>query len=214
VAGATAPPCDTTLLTDALGAITGVAGYRYERVLDSFGPDPAASGSIDGRPLAWSSRTSHGAYLAPDRFVEVVDSVTPGHEPDFWRVVQVRDEAWVSVTRGGAERWEPTLVGLERAHKLDAINDFVAPEDRQSFVTGPAPEDLPGQGGCVMAATVFGGRYVALRIDRDERRITAWLWRAGDPAADGVAQRESLLVDYALPSEAEFVAPDASAPPS
>lgn len=209
VAAATAVPCDTTLLVDALDAIPTVGGYQFQRVIDSYGPDPSAPGPIDDRPLVWSSRTSHGAYLAPDRFLEIVDDVEPDHEPEFWRVVQVGDEAWLEVTRAGDRSWESTLPGLERAHKLDAVNDFVAPEHRPAFVPGPAPAGLPGDGGCVMAATVFGGRFVAVRIDREERRVTAWLWQAGDPAADGVAQRESLLVDYSLPAAGEFVAPAA-----
>lgn len=213
VAAATAAPCDTTLLADALDAIPGVAGYRFERVIDSYGPDPAAPGPIDDRPLRWSSRASHGSYLAPDRFIEVVDDVEPDHEPEFWRAVQIGDDAWLEVSRDGVRSWEPTLAGLERAHKLDAINDFVAPEDRAAFVPGPAPAGLPGESGCVMAATVFGGRFVAIRIARDERRVTAWLWQAGDPAADGVAQRESLVVDYEVPLDPEFVAPEVAASP-
>lgn len=212
VAAATAPPCDAALLSDALDAIPAIAGYRFQRTVESFGPDPSAAGPIDERPLAWSTTLTHGAYLAPDRFVEVVDDVEPDHEPPFWQVVQVGDAAWVEVSGEGA-RWEPTLVGLERAHKLDAINDYIAPEDRPAFAAGPAPDALPGQGGCPMAATVFGGRFIAVRIDRNERRVMAWMWSAGDPVTDRVAQRESLLVDYAIPSAAEFAAPEAVATP-
>jgi hypothetical protein len=208
VAGVTAPPCDTTLLVDALDAIPDVVGYRFERVIDSFGPDPSAPGPIDERERVWTSRASHGAYLAPDRFFEIVDDVEPDHEPEFWQVVQIGDQAWLDASHNGVRSWQPTLPGLERAHKLDAINDFVAPEDRLEFVPGPAPAGLSGEGGCVMAATVVGGRFVAVRMDRDERRVTAWLWQAGDAAADGMAQRESLVVDYEEPLESEFAAPD------
>ncbi len=213
VAAVTAAPCDTTLLSDALDAIPAVAGYRFERLVESYGPDPAAPGPLDDRPLAWSTVRSHGAYLSPDRFSETIDAVEPAFEPEFWQIVQVGDDAWLEVSRAGGRSWEPTLAGLERAHKLDAINDFVAPEDRPAFATGPAPDALPGEAGCVMAATVFGGRFVAVRLDRDARRVIAWLWQAGDPAADGVAQRETVRVDYEVPEAGEFVAPEVTATP-
>ena len=208
--------CNNRQVHGALDALRDAPGYRYESRDEVYDFDTTAEFSLDDPQYAWRTGVAaEGAYRSPDRVREVV-TFTDGMDRGYVEHLQVGDTTWRR-TPIDADTWVRMPNPLPFANMVygyvqAAFPAFEVPVVRSLDWGGtPAPDDIPGSGGCTVATLIPGdgiGDVVALRIDVASGRAVG-LYRG--PPADGDVRHGAIRylfeITWSTPDETEFTPP-------
>lgn len=206
--------CNNRQLQRALDELRDADGYRYvdteqRQVLLS---DPSTS--LDDPVFGWTDAlVSTVSYLEPDRTREVVTTAFDEASRGYLEQLRIDGRQWQLREIDGAPTWvadEPWPLGnWAWGYLQNAIGVLGAPGIASiRFGSEPVPNDLPGAGGCTIAAPgETSSRIVALRIGTDGRISHIYLGPSVDAPDSRDAYRNLLAIEYTLPDPGEFVAP-------
>lgn len=202
-------PCEPGMVAPAIERLATAQGYRWRRTAEV---ETLAPGSTLERPVfEWSASRSEGSYRAPDLRAERVIADDEGALPRGYLTIGDRDWMLLPETDDGPAGWRVVEGGASVPG--EEIGSYIGDADRplepEAFApaAGAVP-GLPGEGGCVLEASVDGDFTVemSLRIDPANGELTAWRAEA-TVADDGSAVRQTIELDYGVPSVDEFQPP-------
>lgn len=209
--------CNNRQVHQALDGLREAAGYRYEARDELYDFDVDAEFSFDDPQFAWRTGfVAEGAYRAPDRVREVVSDVD-GMDRGYVEHLQIGDTTWRRTGTGSDETWLRMPNPLPFANMVYGYIQGAFPAFQVPGVTSldwggtPAPDDIPGSGGCTVATLIPGdgiGDIVGLRIDVGSGNV-AGVYRGPPTDADvrHGAVRYLFAVTWSTPDESEFAPP-------
>lgn len=209
--------CSNRQVHQALDGLRDTPGYRYEARDELYDFDVNAAFSFDEPQFAWRmGLVAEGAYRSPDRVREVVTEAD-GFDRGYVEHLQVGDTTWRRTGSGSEATWVRMPNPLPFANMVYGYIQGAFPAFQVPGVTSldwggtPAPDDIPGTGGCTVATLIPGdgiGDIVALRIDVGSGNV-AGVYR-GPPTSAQVrhgAIRYLFSLTWTTPEEAEFAPP-------
>ncbi len=202
-------PCDVDVLTESLARRDRVEGYHFVKTERAEG-----SRIRPGRAAVYSE----GSYLAPDQVRHRVANLEGGFFAShltFLDAVRTPEATWYLRPAGEWIGGEPTNAELwasaawERAGDdgaplrapLDELALLVEAVPLQDLETAAAPENLPGEGGCVLVTVANRGVTAAIRLDPARFRLLAWSVAFPDT-------RFAVELSYEVPRADEFAHPN------
>ena len=198
-------PCDAEMVEPALARLGDEDGYRYQGILEH--ETLRLPTNLDNPDFEWVTDRTIGAFLAPGRLHE---ELTGGvHRRSFFGYdarITVDGRTWLFYRRDG--RWQEAPAVFE-PNPANAIN-IILGDQALPFEVVEDVVRLRGEGGCVLRAEVAGAGEtvsIGIRLDPVVGRIVAWTFEQDRGPEPGDAIRQSMLIEYEVPSANEFQPP-------
>ena len=227
------PPgtCRNDQVQRAFSELLNSEGYRYEVRHETYGFDPSVPPSIDDPQYAWLGSVASGAYRAPDRLYERVESLEGASQFGYEEYGLIGGSAWALTTPYSPSEEEPQWQEYPADRNPNAAYQAIAEQGGQlTFGAGEVPEGLPGTGGCTSVALLEGSdtpcfdgvtgaeipcgdeghgpQVLVVRVDPERQLLLAAYSgpAAGEPIERSTS-RDLWELTHEVPAEAEFVAP-------
>lgn len=198
-------PCDAEMVAPALARLAGEEGYRYQGILEH--EQLRRPTNLNDPVFEWESDRTSGAFLAPGRIHEELIGGEPGRTFFGYEArISIDGRSWLFYRRDA--RWQEAPAIFE-PNPANAINTILGAQPPPFAVVEDVVR-LRGEGGCVLKAEVGGVQGVgtaSLRLDPVVGRIVAWTFEQDRGPEPGDSIRQSMLIEYEVPSANEFQPP-------
>jgi hypothetical protein len=203
-------PCNAEMVEPALARLPGEEGYRYQNISEH--EELRLPADLDNPAFDWVTDRTIGALLAPSRLREEVTSVDPGRSSvGYDALIVVDGRSWLLDRLDG--RWHEVRAFIE-PNPANAINIILGDQPR-TFEVVENVARLRGEGGCVLRAGLAGAHEnatIGIRLDPVVGRIVAWTFEQDRGPEPGDGFRQSMLIEYEVPSANEFQPPSTFEP--
>ena len=198
-------PCDAAMAEPALARLPDEAGYRYQGILEH--ETLRLPTNLDNPAFEWVTDRTAGAFLAPGRLhEELIGGVARRSFFGYDARVTVDGRSWLFYRRDG--RWQEAPA-VFHPNPANDINIILGDQPR-TFEVVENVVRLRGEGGCVLRADLAGAgetAVVGIRLDPAVGRVVAWIFEQDRGPEPGDAIRQSMLIEYEVPSANEFQPP-------
>lgn len=198
-------PCHAEMAEAALARLPDEEGYRYQGIIEH--EQLRLPTNLDNPAFEWVSDRTIGAFLAPGRIhEELIGSEASRSFFGYDARVTVEERSWLFYRRDG--RWQEAPAVFDQ-NPANAISIILGNQPR-TFEVVENVVRLRGEGGCVLRADLANAgesATIGIRLDPVVGRIVAWTFEQDRGPDPGDAIRQSMLIEYELPSANEFQPP-------
>jgi len=200
-------PCDAGMAEPALARLPDEEGYRYQGIIEH--EQLRRPTNLNDPVFEWESDRTVGAFLAPGNLHEELVGGEPGRTFFGYDARTMIDgRAWLFYRLDG--RWEEVPADIPLDPNPANLINLILGGQPLPFEVVENVARLRGDGGCVLTSEVGGMQGVAtvsLRLDPVLGRIVAWTFESDRGPEPGDGGRQSMLIEYEVPSANEFQAP-------